>query len=215
VREVIRHVPVPLGVVGEKIVSASGWFTRDDFGLNAMSLKLPLNHHQEIAGTRVGILLNVDQLEIVFFGFYRTDLNTCASHHEKGGNGYDGKTHERGWFHRSYIRFWEDECQDMTHTTVKSFEVLGRMSQVSSMDSPREQEPAEESFLELIRRVGDLATEQVRKEMQEQKATVSVPQETSSTTSHALQREMAAQSVLQRGLASSMEEARKMVDEAI
>jgi uracil phosphoribosyltransferase len=103
----------------------------------------------------------------------------------------------------------------MTHTTVKSFEVLGRMSQVSSMDSPREQEPAEESFLELIRRVGDLATEQVRKEMQEQKATVSVPQETSSTTSHALQREMAAQSVLQRGLASSMEEARKMVDEAI
>ena len=72
--------------------------------------------------------------------------------------------------------------------------------------------PPQETFLDLIRRVGDLATEQIQ---QEYKATASTPLETSETRSHESQREMAAQSVLRDGLASSIEEARKMVDEAI
>lgn len=211
-REIIRHVPVPLGVVGEKIVCARGRFTRDDFGLDAMSLKLPLNHHQEIAGTRVGILLNVDQLEFVFLEFYRTDLNTCASHNQKGGNGCYGKTNERGWFHESYIRFWGSECQDMTHTTVKSVDVLGRISEASAMDSPQKHETEQESILDMIRRIGDQAMEETKRDLQ---ATASDPKETSNTRSHESRREMAAQSILRDGLASSIEEARKMVDEAI
>jgi len=46
-------------------------------------------------------------------------------------------------------------------------------------------------------------------------ATASVPMDTSEKTSHELQMEQVAQSVLRDGLASSIEEARKMVDEAI
>lgn len=52
-------------------------------------------------------------------------------------------------------------------------------------------------------------------ETEEEPVSASAPMETSETRSHESQREMAAQSVLQRGLASSMEEALKMVDEAI
>ena len=84
------------------------------------------------------------------------------------------------------------------------------------MDSPKAQKSAPDSatFMDLIREVGDKATEQVRQEMLAQ-ATASSPAQNSETKSHALQREMAAQSVLQRGLASSMEEALQMVDDAI
>ena len=83
------------------------------------------------------------------------------------------------------------------------------------MDSPKEHEPAEESFLELIRRVGDLATEQVRKEIQEQKAIAPALQETSEKNSTESKGSLAAQSVLSRGLAKTLEEAQKMVDESI
>jgi len=70
------------------------------------------------------------------------------------------------------------------------------------------------TFMDLIREVGDKATEQVRQEMQEQ-ATASSPAQNSETLSHESQREMAAQSVLQNGKAATIEEARQMVDEAI
>ena len=52
-------------------------------------------------------------------------------------------------------------------------------------------------------------------EMEEEQVSASVPMETSEKTSHELQMEQVAQSVLRDGLASSIEEARKMVDEAI
>ena len=74
--------------------------------------------------------------------------------------------------------------------------------------------PQQESIRDLIRRVGDLASEQVRQEMKTQ-ATASSQQPKSEPKSHELQMEQVAQSVLRDGLASSIEEARKMVDEAI
>jgi hypothetical protein len=86
------------------------------------------------------------------------------------------------------------------------------MSQVSAMDSPREHESEQESMLDMIRRIGDLATEQVRQEIQ---SSALDPKETSEKTSHALQMEQVAQSVLRNGKASTIEEARKMLDEAI
>lgn len=72
--------------------------------------------------------------------------------------------------------------------------------------------PPQESILDMIRRIGDLAMEETKRELQ---STASAPKETSETRSHESQREMAAQSVLRNGKASSIEEARKMVDEAI
>jgi hypothetical protein len=70
----------------------------------------------------------------------------------------------------------------------------------------------EESMLDMIRRIGDLAMEETKQEMAQPSAS---KQQNSETLSHASQREMAAQSVLRDGLASTIEEARKMVDEAI
>lgn len=52
-------------------------------------------------------------------------------------------------------------------------------------------------------------------ETEEEQVSASAPMETSETRSHESRREMAAQSVLRDGLASTIEEARKMVDEAI
>ena len=75
-------------------------------------------------------------------------------------------------------------------------------------------EPPQEWILDLIREVGDKATAQVRQEMQAQ-LSASSQQTNSETLSHEEQREMAAQSVLRNGKASTIEEAQKMVDEAI
>jgi hypothetical protein len=71
----------------------------------------------------------------------------------------------------------------------------------------------EESMLDMIRRIGDLAMEETKREMAQPPA--SETQKSSGLLSHATRREMSAQMVLRDGLASSIEEARKMVDEAI
>ena len=79
-------------------------------------------------------------------------------------------------------------------------------------NNKKEDTHPEESMLDMIRRIGDLAMEETKQEMH---AAASSQQAKSETISHASQREMAAQSVLRNGKASSIEEARKLVDEAI
>ncbi len=76
--------------------------------------------------------------------------------------------------------------------------------------------PSSATFMDLIREVGDKATEQVRQEIERTKSPRALSQQPKSETlSHESQREMAAQSVLQNGKAATIEEARQMVDEAI
>ena len=67
-------------------------------------------------------------------------------------------------------------------------------------------------MMDMIRRIGDLVMEETKKGLP---PSASSQKTNSETNSHESQREMAAQSVLQRGLAATIEEARKMVDEAI
>jgi len=81
------------------------------------------------------------------------------------------------------------------------------------MKEPTPSETPPKSILDLIRQVGDLATEQVRQEMAQPSA--SSIKKSSVPLSYESQREMAAQSVLRNGKASTIEEARTMVDEAI
>jgi len=100
----------------------------------------------------------------------------------------------------------------MTHSTVKLFEVLGRISQVSTVDTLKESEPTEESILELIRRVGNYASEEIRRDLQ---AIAPNQKVTSDMLSHSMHREMSAHMVLRSGYAATIKEARKMVDEAI
>jgi hypothetical protein len=74
-------------------------------------------------------------------------------------------------------------------------------------------DPNSETFLDLIRRVGDRATEEVRRDMAQPSA--SGTQSNSEENLNDTEGSLAAQSVLKRGLAKTLEEAQKMVDEAI
>lgn len=64
----------------------------------------------------------------------------------------------------------------------------------------------------MIRRIGDQAVEETKRELLQ---AATAPMETSEKDSYELQRIRVAQSVLRNGKASSMEEALQMVDEAI